>query len=631
MNAKLLNIVQDIGIKHAGLVSIVLVFIGIIASVISSYLLRFDFDFDEVSGHHPGQLLIPALVIKGVVVWRMKLFHGWWRYASLADVVKIFKATVYSSLFLTLFVALAYRLEGVPRSVLILDAVLTFSYLAGVRFCVRLFREIYLPVLGTKARNKYQDIIIIGAGEAGQSVVREIRKSAVLEYNVIGFLDDDPLKKKLSFQGVPVLGAISTLERIIAAEPVERVIVAIPGATGREMRRIVEFCNDCKVRIQTLPGIADLIDGRVSIQQVRDVHVRDLLGRRAVELDIVHIGGYLAGKRILVTGAAGSIGSELCRQIVKYSPKELVLFDIAESPLFFLDNELKGTIERLTPIIGDVRDESLVDHVFKTIEPEIVFHAAAYKHVPMMELHPRAAVDVNMKGTKVVADAADQHHALSFVMISTDKAVRPTNVMGATKRAAEVYIQDLNRRSSTAFMTVRFGNVLDSAGSVIPIFRAQIKSGGPVTVTHPDVTRFFMTIPEASQLVLQSASMGQGGEIFLLDMGEAVKISFLAEEMIRLSGFTPHEDIEIVYSGLRPGEKLYEELLLAGEDVLPTNHAAIRVAAAEKIRVVEYLDRYALMIGNLGSSGADEIKRGLIYLVPEYTSQSIDENQQEVS
>lgn len=631
MNSKFLTLLRDGVVRHLQIVTVALVGFGIVASVIFSYLLRFDFDLGLVIGRHPEQLLVPALIIKGIVIWRMKLFHSWWQYASLADVVEIFKATIYSSLFLTLFLVLAYRLEGIPRSVLILDAVLTFSYLAGVRFFVRLFREVYLPSLGVKSRKDFQNIIIIGAGEAGQSVVREIRKSSSLEYSIGGFLDDDPLKKNLSFQGLPVLGTISDLQSIIASAPVEKVIVAIPGATGREMRRIVDYCNDCKVRVQTLPGISDLIDGRISIQQIRDVDVRDLLGRGAVELDTAHIADYLQGKSVLVTGAAGSIGAELCRQIVKYSPQELILFDIAESPLFLLENELKGTVERLTPIIGDVRDESFVDHVFKTCEPEIVFHAAAYKHVPMMELHPRAAVDVNMKGTRIIADAASRYHTLSFVMISTDKAVRPTNVMGATKRAAEVYIQDLNRLSSTAFMTVRFGNVLDSAGSVIPIFREQIKSGGPVTVTHPDVTRFFMTIPEASQLVLQSACMGQGGEIFLLDMGESVKISYLAEEMIRLSGFTPHEDMEIVFSGLRPGEKLYEELLLAGENVLPTDHVSIRVAAAEKIKVVEYLDRYGALINKLGQSAPDEIRRGLAYLVPEYTPQYDDMNQQEVS
>ncbi len=630
MKSKLLNFIRDMLSKNARLVSILLIAFGICISVISSYLLRFDFDLDVVVSQHPERLLIPALIIKGGVVWRMKLFHGWWQYASLADVVEIFKATVLASLLLTLFVAIAYRLEGIPRSVLILDAVLTFFYLAGVRFFVRVVKEVYLPSRAVSGNND-QGILIIGAGEAGQSVVREIRKSSTLEYNIVGFLDDDPLKKKLSFQGVPVLGKISDLGGSVASASVEKVIIAIPGATGREMRRIVDHCNDCKVHVQTLPGISDLIDGRISIQQIRDVDVRDLLGRRAVELDTAHISNFLQGKRVLVTGAAGSIGSELCRQIVKYSPQALVLFDIAETPLFFLENELRGTVEQLKPVIGDVRDESFVEHVFKTCEPEIVFHAAAYKHVPMMELHPRAAVDVNMKGTRIVADAAAKHHAASFVMISTDKAVRPTSVMGASKRAAEVYIQDLDRHSSTAFMTVRFGNVLDSAGSVIPIFRKQIKAGGPVTVTHRDVTRFFMTIPEASQLVLQSACMGQGGEIFLLDMGEPVKISYLAEEMIRLSGFTPYEDIEIVFSGLRPGEKLYEELLLAGEEVLPTDHAAIRIAAAEKVSVVAYLQRYSALINDLGRSDPDEIRKGLAYLVPDYSPQFVGARQQEVS
>lgn len=617
--------------RHVGIVSVCVVGFGIASSVMGSYLLRFDFHVSEVASRNPEQLLIPALLIKGFVIWRMRLFNSWWQYASLADVVEIFRATIYSSLFLTCFAVLFYRLEGIPRSVLVLDAVLTFSYLAGVRFIVRLVREVYMPAtsLGRRGSSK---VFVVGAGEAGQSVVREVRKSHGLNTHIVGYLDDDPLKRNLKFQGVPVLGRIDDLRAVAQDFEVNRIIVAIPGASGREMRRIVDLCSSTGLKVQTLPGLSDLIDGKVTVQQIRDVDVRDLLGRRAINLDSQGLESFIGGKCVLVTGAAGSIGSELCRQIIRFNPAKIVLFDSSESPLFFLDRELKDQLKvEVVPVIGNVRHRHSLEQLFKEYQPQVVFHAAAYKHVPLMENQPDSAVSVNVLGTKVLADMSEKFGVDSFVMVSTDKAVNPTSVMGATKRCAEMYIQTLSRTSKTRFVTVRFGNVLDSAGSVIPIFRKQIREGGPVTVTHPEVTRFFMTIPEAAQLVVQAGCMGQGGEIYLLDMGEPVKILYLAEEMIRLSGFTPNEDIKIAISGLRPGEKLYEELLLAGEGTQPTENSAIKIARAETLSVIGFDEKLNKLL-SLGPLTPREIYlKSLSELVPEYTPHEAQESNPAVS
>jgi FlaA1/EpsC-like NDP-sugar epimerase len=399
---------------------------------------------------------------------------------------------------------------------------------------------------------------------------------------------------------------------------VTQVIVAIPGATGREMRRIVDICAELNVDIKTLPGMSDLIDGRVTVQQIRDVDVRDLLGRRTIDLDIQQLSGMLSDHRILVTGAAGSIGSELCRQIAKYNPSQLVMVDAAESPLFFLDAEMQSLSGAARSLVADIRDRDLMRSLFAQVRPQVVFHAAAYKHVSMMENNPYGAVNVNVLGTKVLADVAADFEVETFVMISTDKAVHPTNVMGATKRCAEKYVQSLGDQHSTHFVTVRFGNVLDSVGSVIPIFRNQISEGGPVTVTDPEVTRYFMTIPEASQLVLQAGCMGVGGEIFLLDMGEPVKILYLAEELIRLSGLTPHEDIRIEFTGLKPGEKLHEELLMDDEGVTPTRHPSISVAMARP----ENTQRINQLIDDLVAIKPDaeleDFRLRLQAVVPEY-------------
>lgn len=595
----------------------------ICGSLVLAFLFRFDLRIPGPSWHVLYALLPALLVIKLVVFWRMGLFTGWWRYVSMADLITIFKANVLASLGFVLYAVFVHRLENIPRSVLALDFILCFLLMGGVRFVTRAFRENYFP-MPLRKQPEHTRVLVVGAGDAGQMIAREIRQNPRLNLDVVGFVDDDPKKKGERFQGISVLGRQDALAAICREQGVDEVIIAIPSASGKEIRQIVERCVEAEVRFKTLPGVGDLIDGRVSIQSVRAVSLDDLLGREPVRLEIERIKASLAGKRVLVTGAGGSIGSEICRQIARFGPKKMILYENAETPLFHIEQELLQSAPgvRLIPIIGDIRYRARVEAIFDEFMPEVVFHAAAYKHVPMMEHNPAEAVNNNIRGTKILADAADAFGVERFVMISTDKAVNPTNVMGASKRAAELYVQALARRSRTTFVTVRFGNVLGSNGSVVPIFQEQIRKGGPVTVTHPEVTRFFMTIPEASQLVLQAACMGRGGEIFLLNMGEPVKIVKLAEELIRLSGLRPYEDIEIVFSGLRPGEKMYEELLLSGEGIVATEHEMIMVARSESCDAEELGRKLELLFAAARALDLQHIRSLLQGVVPEFIPQA---------
>ncbi len=524
--------------------------------------------------------MLPAvLLIKLLVFWRYGLFRGWWRYVSMEDVIAIFKANVVASAVVIAYAVFVHRLDHIPRSTLLLDGLFCFTFIAGIRFAVRAWREHFLPMGDGAGQTR---VLIAGAGDAGLMIARELRMNRKLNYLAVGFVDDDKRKRHATLHGLPVLGRCKDIAAICAREQVDEVVIAIPSATGRQVSRIVQFCRAAGVRYKTLPSVGGLLDGSVSVQQLKDVSLEDLLGREQVHLDDEIISACLRDKRVLVTGAGGSIGSELCRQIVNFAPAQLVMFDNGETALFNIDKELRALAPRLevVAVVGDIRYRARVEAIFAEYRPQVVFHAAAYKHVPLMELNPAEAVNNNVRGTMVMAQTANNHAVERFVMISTDKAVNPTNVMGASKRAAEKFVQALAATSVTRFVTVRFGNVLGSNGSVIPTFTEQIKAGGPVTVTHKEITRFFMTIPEAAQLVLQAGSMGAGGEIFLLDMGEPVKILDLAKELIRLSGKEPYRDIDIEFTGLRPGEKLYEELLLAGEGVKPTAHEKICVAAA---------------------------------------------------
>jgi FlaA1/EpsC-like NDP-sugar epimerase len=447
-----------------------------------------------------------------------------------------------------------------------------------------------------------------------------VRRNSTDRHEVVGFLDDNREKLHADIHGVRVLGAIDRLPEVVVGRDVDEVILAVPSATGPQMRRIVDLCKAANVRFKTMPGVDQLIDGRVSLNQVRNVAIDDLLGRDPVKLDMNAIGDAIEGHVVMVTGAGGSIGSELCRQVARFSPAALLLVERTENSLFEIHRELIGkglSPSALIPCVADVVDASRMEALFALHKPTVVIHAAAHKHVPMMEWNPGEAVKNNVGGTRTLAELAHRHQVERFVMVSTDKAVNPTSVMGATKRVAEICVQSLSQQSRTRFVTVRFGNVLGSAGSVIPIFKEQIAAGGPVTVTHPEMKRYFMTIPEASQLVLQAGTMGEGGEIFILDMGEPVKIADLARDLITLSGFTPGEDIEIAFTGMRPGEKLFEELSVDAEAAVKTAHPKIFVGKFrpyEWDRVLKGTDRLLAVAGQ----PAAEVRAALRVLVPEY-------------
>lgn len=592
----------------------------IVFSLIMAFALRYDFIF-ATETVALIQRLIPAVVaIKLVFFWRYGLFSGWWRYVSMADLLSILKANLLASATVVAYVAFVYRLEHIPRSVLILDGCFCFMCVGGVRFFTRILREGGYPT--SIKRQGERRLLIVGAGSAGQMIARELRMNRDLKSKAVGFIDDDPLKRREKFQGVSVIGTCDEVSSVCKRKMVDEVIIAMPSVSGSKIKQIVSQCQKAGVPFKTLPSVGSLIDGSVSIQQLKDVSVEDLLGRDQVQLETGRISDYLKNKCVLVSGSGGSIGSELCRQVARFAPAKLVLFENAETPLFLIEQELRQKFPAVSiySIIGDVRHRARVEAIFDEFMPQVVFHAAAYKHVPMMEINPAEAVNNNVRGTQVMAETAALFKVERFVMISTDKAVNPTNIMGATKRAAEKLVQALSLKSKTRFVTVRFGNVLGSSGSVIPTFTDQIRKGGPVTVTHPEVTRYFMTIPEATQLVLQAGSMGEGGEIFLLDMGEPIKILHLAEELIRLSGKEPYEDIEIEFTGLRPGEKLFEELLLDGEGVKGTRHEKICIAGSAVTNAAELYQQINELHDAARLMDLPEVFRLLKLIVPEYVT-----------
>ncbi len=563
-------------------------------SLMLSFLLRNDMDFTPndvplaeswIVQQYP-RLLLFFIIIKLVVFGLFKQYRGWWRYVGISDLTGILRASLVSTI--TIFVlwfAVVLRIDAVrgylqgiadiAQSVFWLDLAGTFLLLAGLRMVIRLYYEEFRTVEAGRLKR----FLIVGAGNAGEALLREIHRMPVAQYDVIGFIDDDPSRQGIDIHGIPILGTVEQLPKICKDRNIEEIAIAMPEAGHKERRRVVQVCSGTKIRFQTVPSITDIASGKLSVSQIRNVDINDLLGREAVELDLHLIEDFVKDKTILVTGAGGSIGSEMCRQVCNFNPKLLLLIEQAENPLYYIERELHKKFPRVSikTVICNITDKIRVDEIFEKYKPQVVIHAAAHKHVPLMELNPGEAIKNNIVGTQTVADAADNYGAANVVMISTDKAVNPTSIMGSSKRIAEMYIQDLNRTSKTHFVTVRFGNVLGSDGSVVPIFKKQIAEGGPVTVTHPRMKRYFMTIPEASQLVLQATSMGKGGEIFVLDMGEPVKIVDLARELITLSGFKPGEDIEIAFTNPRPGEKLFEELSLEGEDMQRTRHPKISI------------------------------------------------------
>jgi FlaA1/EpsC-like NDP-sugar epimerase len=582
---------------------------------LGAYLIRFngsiprEFFFGALHG------LIWVLPAYGLMFRVFGLYRGMWVFASLPDLLRISKSVTAGAL-LTMIASLMIQPSPItPRSVLVVSPMLLFLMMGGARAIYRTLKEFRLYG-ALVAQGK--PVIVLGAGNAGASLARELSRSA--EWRLVGLLDDDPSKKGREVYGYKVLGRIDELPHLASSLKAEHAIIAMPSASVEAQRRVATLCVRAGVRAMVLPSLTTLVAGQGVLSQVRQIDLEDLLGRDPVTIDTPHVEALLRGRVVMVTGAGGSIGSELCRQILRFEPAQLVAFDASEFAMYRLTEELRERFPQLSvvPVIGDAKDSLLIDQVMSRYVPHIVYHAAAYKHVPLMEeLNSWQAVRNNVLGTYRVARAAIRNNVKRFVLISTDKAVNPTNVMGASKRLAEMTCQALQQRSEhTQFETVRFGNVLGSAGSVIPKFQAQIAKGGPVTVTHPEITRYFMTIPEASQLVLQASSMGRGGEIFILDMGKAVRIVDLACDLIRLYGYTK-DQIRLEFTGLRPGEKLYEELLADDETTTRTPHPKLRIARAREVED-GLLDELLPWLMQHRVLADDEVRRDLRRWVSEY-------------
>jgi len=578
-------------------------------------------------------LLVLALPLKLLVFAWTGQYRSSWRYVSLRDLFDVISASLVASFaFLLSYFILengwdslfGHRLiDDAPlvrlrqSSVFLLDWSATIVFVCAAKVVVRFYYEDIQP----SREGELTRVLIVGAGDAGEAVARELRRTKRQRYHCVGFLDDHVAQLGGRIHNVEILGRTDRIRELCGQHDVEEVMIAIPHAPAKAIRRLVEQCEGMGVRFRTIPAVADLIEGHVQVSQIRDVDITDLLGREPVELDQERIGEQLRGRRVVVTGAGGSIGSEMCRQIAAFSPRRLMLVEQAENSLFEIDRELRARYPSLdiAPFVADIVDRPRLLEIFREQRPSVVFHAAAHKHVPLMEINPTEAVKNNVLGTVCVAECAIAVEADKMVMISTDKAVNPTSVMGCSKRVAEMYVQCLTARHSTQFVTVRFGNVLGSSGSVVPIFREQIARGGPLTVTHPDMKRYFMTIPEAAQLVLQAGAMGKGGEIYLLHMGEPVRIVDLARDMITLSGLRPGVDVDIVFSGVRPGEKLFEELSADGEHVCPTSHPKIGIWKHREQDGESVLLGIQRLMDLAATEGGKQLILELRRLVPEYS------------
>jgi FlaA1/EpsC-like NDP-sugar epimerase len=561
---------------------------------IMAFLIRFDFvidawNFDMIIRTIPGIILI-----KGITFYYFGLYSSLWKHVSIDDVWQIIKANIVGTAWFVIFVFFVLGHVGFPRSVFVIDWGICVALISGVRFISRGIKDSLVPRSYYKARK----VLIVGAGEAGVMVLNELRKN--ISCDIVGFIDDDPAKKGMTIRGKKIFGGKDKIREVVDEYGIEEIILAMPSQKGSVIREMVACCKFPDVNLKIVPGMYKILSGELEVK-FREVEPEDLLGRETVEIDEKEISSFVKGKAVLVSGAAGSIGAELCRQIALFEPASIVMIDLNENDTYFLELELKSRHPRLKIVVvmGDVRDVGLLRHVFTKNKPEIVFHAAAYKHVPMMEVIPSAAIKNNVIATRNLIYASGHYNVERFVYISTDKAVHPTSIMGITKRIGEMLVSAKNEKSKTKYMAVRFGNVIGSKGSVVPIFKEQIRKGGPVTVTHPDMCRYFMSVTEAVQLVLQAGALGSGGEIFILDMGEQIKIYDLAENIIVLSGFKPHDDIEIKVTGLRPGEKLFEETLHDTEKDLATRNDKIFVTDPGKFEIkrlikdIKELDSYA--------------------------------------
>ncbi len=593
----------------------------LLSSVLSLYVL-YDFSFREVESRFWEAVLcayFPNVAVTLLIFYLLRLYHSVWRYASETELINIILAAVLC--FLTQPVIFMILGVSVPRSYPFFYAFFLLVFTCAVRFSYRFLRILENRRLSRSDGIKRTNCMIVGAGAAGNAILKEIEFSRYLSMHVACVIDDNPGCQGKYLRGIPIVGGRETIPDNVEKYAIDEIIIAIPSASRAKLRPILEICKETGCRMRILPGMYQLINGDVNVGQLREVQIEDLLGRDPIQVNVDEIIGYVKDQTVLVTGGGGSIGSELCRQIAGHGPKALIILDIYENGVYEVQQELRHRYPelKLEVLIASVRNTERIEAIFRTYRPDIVYHAAAHKHVPLMEDSPGEAVKNNVFGTYKTAMAADRYGVKRFVLISTDKAVNPTNIMGASKRICEMIIQSLNRRSRTEFVAVRFGNVLGSNGSVVPLFQKQILEGGPVTVTHPDIIRYFMTIPEAVSLVLQAGAYARGGEIFVLDMGEPVKIADLAKNMIKLSGLRVDEDIKIVYTGLRPGEKMYEELLMNEEGLQETANRMIYIG-----KPIEYEDgKFEEQLERLGSAAqgeadADKIRALVKEIVPSY-------------
>jgi FlaA1/EpsC-like NDP-sugar epimerase len=603
---------------------------------ISAFAIRFEGSLPPDFQYQIETTLLPLVAIKICCFFMFDLYRGMWRYAGIRDLLNIGKGALAGAFIFIIYLAMVHHFNGVSRGVILIDMLLTILCIGGLRLIIRLYYQresIFVDELmfWRKSLRGRKNILIIGTGPRAEKLMRELHENSRIKYQVIGFVDMGNRHRGMKIHGIPILGSELDLPQLVSFYGIEDILIADSDLNAKDISSIVEMCGNCGVRFKVIPSLSERMNQGES-DALRDIKLEDLMDREPVRLDMEMVRAEIEGQTILVTGAGGSIGSELCRQILRYNPGKLVLIDNAETPLYQIDMELNslkkpGTGTEVIPCIGDVRSRRSLERIFRRYKPEYVYHAAAYKHVPMMELSPIDAINNNIMGTFKLATLACRYHVKKFVLISTDKAVRPTSVMGATKRIAELVVQTISG-NGTRFVVVRFGNVLGSNGSVVPLFQQQIASGGPVTVTHPEVTRYFMTIPEAVMLVLQSGSIGKGGELFLLDMGKQVKIADLARNMIRLSGLVPDRDIKIEYIGLRPGEKLYEELLIDGEGVIDTAYEKIKVcntcSRVDERDLFEGIEHFSLLVKNSGDSKI--ALKILERLIPDFKRENIPDS-----
>lgn len=576
-----------------------------------AWLIRFNLDFSTIDMQTCLYTLPMVVILQSLVFYRFKLYKGVWRFASLPDLWNIFRSCVLGALCITLVLFMWTRLEGIPRSIAILYPILLMFLLGGSRLTYRMWKD---HSLNLKSTGNKKSVLVVGAGAAADMLIRDMLREGAMQ--PVAIIDDDPGLIGTEIHAISVVGTVSEIPQVCERSDIDMIIIAIPSATNQQMQYILNACEQTDCHIRTLPGIKDTVSGKISVNQLRDVLIEDLLGREKIKMNWASIKTGIYNKCVLVTGGGGSIGSELCKQIASLSPSLLIIMDHSEFNLYRVEKALAKEDVQANFVLGNICDKVAVEKVISEHKPDVIYHAAAYKHVPILQRQPYQAIKNNILGTKNMVDVAGKYDCERFVLISTDKAVNPTNVLGASKRIAEMYTEIQNSKYNTKYMTVRFGNVLDSEGSVVPLFREQIRAGGPVTVTHRDITRYFMTIPEACQLIMQASAMGEGGEIFVLDMGEPVKISFLAEQMIHLSGLTPNEDIEITYTGLRPGEKMYEELFYDTENKENTSHKKIFIAKYPVLNSSEVNTKIDNLINVNGTVTGETVEHLIKALVP---------------